>query len=190
MIDLVLSWSTGALGVVMFVHYVCTLGFMPRSTPLAVSLPVVGVVAASVGMVSCALTGRIADALYFTLTACFFCTAFNVLLWMYGYHVSKHFNQFEGLYELGEWKGADRRNQSLLPPQVKHLDHKQNALEAITGSAGIFLVGFITIPLVASLSGAQVSMWQGAVMGFWFFLGRVGWLFINRTWHAMRLERK
>lgn len=190
LIDTTSSVTITALGIMMLVHYVCTLGFMPKSTPLLVSAPVVGVVAASAGMVACAMTDQILFALYFALTATIFCTAFNIILWLYGYHVSKHFNQHAGQYELGEWTGPNRRNQSLVPIEVKRLDHKQNAFEALTGSAGIFLLGFVTIPLVAALSGAQVSMLQGAKMGFLFFIGRIGWLFANRTWHAMRLERK
>jgi len=55
------------------------------------------------------------------------------------------------------------------------------ALEAFIGSAGVTLFGFISIPLVASFVGVNITQKQGAMMGAIFFVMRFIWLYILRV---------
>jgi hypothetical protein len=61
------------------------------------------------------------------------------------------------------------------------LSRNKKAIESFTGSAGILIVGFLSIPLAAAIVGAQVSSMQGLGMGGVFFLARWAWLYLVRT---------
>ena len=58
------------------------------------------------------------------------------------------------------------------------------AKEALLGSAGILLAGFLIIPLEASVVGAQISYVQGASISILFFFARWIWLFLLRMWFS------
>ena len=59
-------------------------------------------------------------------------------------------------------------------------------IEPLLGSAGILLMGFATIPLVASAVGASISMTQGAALSCIFFLARWAWLAALRGYFGGR----
>lgn len=56
-----------------------------------------------------------------------------------------------------------------------------NALEAFIASVGIALVGWLSIPLVASLAGVAITTPQAVRMSAMFFALRFGWLWVLRT---------
>ena len=58
--------------------------------------------------------------------------------------------------------------------------------EAFVGSLGIFLAGFMTLPLAGFVAGVHVSMGQGAVMGLVLGVLRTIWFYVLRiTWKKL-----
>jgi hypothetical protein len=53
-------------------------------------------------------------------------------------------------------------------------------LEPFIGSLGILVFGFISIPIVGHLSGAEIDLVSAVKMSFIFFIGRFIWLYILR----------
>ena len=68
--------------------------------------------------------------------------------------------------------------------RMKLQQRVQAAQEALVGSAGILLAGFLTIPLAAHVSGAHVTVAQGVSMSVMFFFTRWIWLFLVRLWFS------
>jgi hypothetical protein len=69
----------------------------------------------------------------------------------------------------------------LLTATAPLLNRNKKAAESFVGSAGILIVGFLSIPIAAWFVGANVSSMQGLGMGGLFFLARWAWLYIVRT---------
>ena len=55
------------------------------------------------------------------------------------------------------------------------------ALESFIGSAGILVVGLITIPLAGELSGVHIGGYEAMKMSLLFFTGRFFWLWLLRV---------
>lgn len=62
------------------------------------------------------------------------------------------------------------------------------ALEAFVGTFGIALVGWITIPLAASVAGVEMSTTQAVTMSAVFFVGRFLWLLAVRHFFHWRYK--
>lgn len=63
------------------------------------------------------------------------------------------------------------------------------ALEALVGTVGIALVGWLTIPLAAAVAGVDISTGQAVTMSAVFFAGRFLWLLAVRHFFFSRGQR-
>jgi hypothetical protein len=66
---------------------------------------------------------------------------------------------------------------------------KQHAVEAMVGSLGILLFGFLSLPALAWLVGGSLTTGHGAVIGVILFVLRFLWLWAVRTAFSRFLER-
>ena len=53
-------------------------------------------------------------------------------------------------------------------------------LEALIGSTGIMLFGWLSIPIVGHLAGVEITTNQGVTMSAYFFVLRLLWLYALR----------
>ena len=67
---------------------------------------------------------------------------------------------------------------------------KQHAAEALVGSLGILLFGFVSLPVLAWLVGGSLTAGQGAIVGAILFFLRFLWLWGVRAAFHRFVERK
>lgn len=169
--DLYLRAFIFFIGAAVAVHNFCTANFIHYSPRMIryhifryALLP--AAVGSGVGMMFCSALGYTETAYRFSVAAAGTMIAIQLFLWLFGMKVS--------IVLAGQPVVVD----------VEKIIYKQDAAksfrEALLGSVGIMVVGFITIPFAGSIAGANITLEQASKMSAVFFMGRLMWLWLLR----------